>query len=263
MSYAAALPLARSPRRPLGTGAGVGEFYLRQWPLMVAPPVRSYRLARAMAGSLGATELPNKLTPLTAEQATSALATAYKRVTGNAPTQRVLGLLVAQTAQETAQWKSLHNFGFGNLKASASDPYYQGFRCWEIVNGEKVWYEADHPMCRFAAYLNAEDGAERYVRLLMKRPHWWNGLHTGTVDGFVAGLTTAPMFFTGDPTAYARRMEQFVGEYTGLVAQYAGEAAQYAGKHKVAVAGTVVGVFALTFGSWYLYNAVTSKRKAA
>lgn len=225
--------------------------------------VPSWRtLGVAGLGALDGMPLPDKLTPLTADQATSALATAYQRVTGQRATQKVLALLVAQTAQETAEWQKLHNYGFGNLKASASDAFYQGFRCWEIVNGQKVWYEADNPMCRFAAYLTPEDGAERYIRLLAMRPHWWNGLHTETVDGFIAGLTTAPMFFTGDPAAYARRMEQFVSEYAGVVAQYAGQAAQYAGAHRYAAIGTAVGVFSLTFGSWYLYNAVQKKRKA-
>jgi len=268
VSYAAALPLARSQRRPLGAGAGVGEFYLRQWPIMVAPRVRAYRLARAMAGSLGATVLggtriPDKLTPLTPEQAAQALATAYQRVTGKVADQRVLGLLIGQTALETGNWKSLHNYGFGNVKATASDPYYAGFRCWEVVNGEKVWYEADHPACQFAAHLTAADGAEHYVRILQRRPHWWAGLESRTVPGFVAGLTTRPAYFTADPGTYERVLSERMGQYADQAVKYAGQAVEFAGKHKVAVGGTVVGVFALTFGSWYLYNAMTSKRKAA
>lgn len=222
---------------------------------------------RSLDGGLGAvglagTEIPDKLTPLTAEQAAGALSTAYKRVTGAFPTQRILGLLVAQTAQETGRWQRLHNYGFGNLKASSSDPYYQGFRCWEVVNGQTVWYEADNPMCRFAAYLTAEDGAERYIRLLQKRPHWWNGLQTGTVDGFIDGLTTVPKFFTGDAGVYARNMTQFLSEYGAVVAEYAGQAVTFAGQHKYAAIGTAVGVFSLTFGGWYLYNAMQKKRKA-
>lgn len=227
---------------------------------MGVPRWRSLGLAAGL-GALDGMPLPDALTPLTADQATAALATAYQRVTGQSPTQNVLGLLVAQTAQETAEWQKLHNYGFGNLKASASDAYYQGFRCWEMVGGQKVWYEADNPICRFAAYLNPEDGAEAYIRLLAKRPNWWNGLHTETVEGFIAGLTTRPAFFTGDPAAYARRMEQFMSEYAGLVAQYAGQAVSYAGQHKYAAIGTAVGVFTLTFGSWYLYNSIKSKRK--
>ena len=264
-------------RTPLGA---VGEYYLRPTPWRVPtswlwerPAWRGYAGAepplgisfgvpawRSLDGGLGAlglggVEIPDRLTPLTAEQAAGALATAYRRVTGAFPTQRILGLLVAQTAQETGRWQRLHNYGFGNLKAAASDLYYQGFRCWEVVNGQTVWYEADNPICRFAAYLTAEDGAERYIRLLQKRPHWWNGLQTGTVDGFVAGLTTVPKFFTGDAGVYARNMTQFISEYSAVAAEYAGQAVTFAGQHKLAAVGTAVGVFMLTFGSWYLWEA--------
>jgi hypothetical protein len=218
------------------------------------PPWRSLGGGPGL-GALGGTELPNALTPLTAAQASSALATAYKRVTGKDPTKTILGLLISQSAQETAEWKSLHNFNFENSKATASDPYYQNFRCWEVEGGQKVWYDPPDPHCRFAAHRSPADGAEHYLRLLKRRTNWWNGLHTGTVDGFVAGLTTAPMFFTGDPSAYAKRMNQFMGDYAAAAARYAGE-------NKLAVVGTAVGVFVLAFGSWYLYNTLTAKRRA-
>jgi hypothetical protein len=276
MSYAAIAPLSRCTdyrvtRLPGGRiafaeRAGVGEFYLRQWPLVVAAPrVRSYRLARAAAGlgALNGVQIPDKLTPLTADEAAQALATAYQRVTGKVADQRVLGLLIGQTALETGNWQSLHNFNFGNAKATPSDPYYQGFRCWEVVNGAKVWYEADHPACQFAAHLTAADGAEHYVRILQRRPHWWAGLESRTVPGFVAGLTTRPVYFTADPDTYAKVLSDRMGIYASEAVRYAGQATEFAGKHKVAVGGTAIGVFALTFGSWYLYNAVTSKKRAA
>lgn len=267
----------------------VGELYMRPTPWRVPtswlwerpvfrgyagelPPPPGVEMGvpawRSLDGGLGAfglsgVEIPDRLTPLTAGQAAAALSTAYQRVTGAFPTQRILGLLVAQTAQETGRWQRLHNFGFGNLKASAANAYYQGFRCWEVVNGQTVWYEADNPMCRFAAYLTPEDGAEQYIRLLQKRPHWWNGLQTGTVDGFIAGLTTVPKFFTGDAGVYARNMTQFISEYADVAAQYAGRAVTFAGQHKLAAVGTAVGVFSLTFGSWYLYNAMQKKKQKA
>jgi hypothetical protein len=213
-------------------------------------------LGLAGLGALGGVALPNTLTPLTADQAAAALATAYKRVTGRAPTQRILALLVGQTALETGDWKSLHNYNFGNAKASASDPYYTGFRCWELVNGQQTWYEADDPMCRFAAHLTAADGAEHYIRVLAHRPNWWAGLQTGTVDGYVAGLTTSPAYFTANAQQYADGL-------TVRMNKFAAQAVKYAGEHKAAVVGTAVGVFVLTFGSWYLYNTVTSKRRRA
>jgi hypothetical protein len=54
------------------------------------------------------------------------------------------------------------------------------------------------------------------------------------------------------------RMNRFADD----VVSYAGQAAEFAGQHKYAAIGTAIGVFSLTFGSWYLYNAMQKKRKA-
>lgn len=270
------------PWRPVAMGS-VGEFYVRPTPWRVPtswlwrhPAWRGPAYARLGAteppgvhfgisawrslgdpalGALGGIALPDTLTPLTPDEAAAALATAYKRVTGKAPTKQILGLLVGQTALETGDWKSLHNYNMGNAKATASDPYYTGFRCWELVNGQKTWYEADDPMCRFAAHKTAADGAEHYIRVLAHRSNWWAGLQTGTVPGYVAGLTSSPAYFTANADEYARGL-------TARMDEFGQQAIKYAGEHKVAVVGTAVGVFALTFGGWYLYNTVTSKRKA-
>lgn len=217
-------------------------------------PWRSLDEAAALGGALGGVALPDTLTPLTPDQAAAALATAYKRVTGRVPTRKILGLLVGQTALETGDWKSLHNYNLGNSKAAASDPYYTGFRCWELVNGEKVWFEANDPMCRFTAHRTAADGAEHFIRMLMRRTNWWNGLHTGTIDGYVAGLTSRPAYFTANAGEYARGMATRMD-------RFAQQAIRYAGANKMTVLGGAVGVFALTFGGWYLYNTMTERKR--
>ena len=289
MSYAAALPLVRAPRYP--QRPAVGEYYLRQWPLAVAPRVRAYRLARAMAGApggrivapvvrgvpawrslsgalsgaaLGGTELPDALTPMTADDAAAALAEGYRRVVGVLPTQQVLGLLLGQTALETGNWQSIHNFNFGNEKSTSSDPYYQNFRCSEIIDGTEQFFDPPDTHCQFAAHLTAADGAEHYMRVLQERPNWWNGLNTGTVDGFITGLTIQPYaYFTANPDLYATGLADRMANYASQAAEYSAQATQYASDNPGVAIGTVIGVFALTFGSWFLYNTVTSARKAA
>lgn len=216
-------------------------------------PWRSLDAVTAL-GALDGVALPDKLTPLTPDEAAAALATAYRRVTGKAPTRKILALLVGQTALETGDWKSLHNFNVGNSKASASDPYYTGFRCWELVNGEKVWFAADDPMCRFTAHLTAADGAEHFIRMLMRRPNWWAGLQTGTIDGYVAGLTSRPAYFTANAGEYARGM-------AARMDRFAQQAIRFAGSNPGTVLGGAVGVFALTFGGWYLYNTLTARKR--
>jgi hypothetical protein len=165
-------------------------------------------------------EVPNKLTPLTPEQAAKALADGYKLVTGHLPSKRILSLLIGQTALETGNWKSLHNYNFGNAKASGSDPFYQFFRCSEIENGVEVFYDPPHPTCKFTAHPTAAEGAAHYIRVLQKRAHWWKGLQTGTVQGFIEGLTTAPKYFTASPSLYLKVLTDRAATYSSLAKKY-------------------------------------------
>lgn len=168
------------------------------------------------------TELPDKVTPLSPEDAAKAIADGYKLVTGKKPTKTVLGLLLGQTALETGNWKSLHNYNFGNAKATSSDPFHQFFRCSEIINGQEVFFDPPHSACKFAAHQSAAEGAAHYIRVLQHRPHWWNGLLSGTPDGFIEGLTTAPKYFTANPTLYYNVLVDRANRYADLARKYGG-----------------------------------------
>jgi hypothetical protein len=189
-------------------------------------------------GSVGdAVELPWVNFKLTPDQAANALSNAYARVTGKRPNANVLALMIAQTGFETGQW-SLPNYNYGGIKfASSKDSYFQFLDCGEIINGVQIHHTAADrsPMCEFAAHLTAVDGAEHYVRTLQGRPNWWNGLHTGTVDGYIKGLTIQPYaYFTAVPAAYLAGVQK-------LYAQFASVAKRYA-------AGTIVGFVVFAFG---------------
>ena len=191
-------------------------------------------------------ELPNQLTPLTADEAAKALAAGYKQVTGKAPTANVLKLLVAQSGLETGNWQSIHNYNFGNAKATGSDPYYTYFRCSEVINGVEQFFDPPSPQCKFAAHKTAADGAAHYISVLKNRENWWNGLQTGTPQGFVAGLTTAPKYFTADPTKYGNTLAELATQYEALAKKYAGNI----------VLGTVIGLIMLAIAGVVGYKIV-------
>jgi peptidoglycan hydrolase-like protein with peptidoglycan-binding domain len=188
-------------------------------------PVPATPVTQPPSSILPPGEVPNKLTPLTAAQAAHALSDGYLLVTGKRPSAVILALLLGQSALETGNWNSIHNYNFGNKKATSGDHNWQFFRCSEIVNGVEVFYDPPAPECRFAAYGSAAEGAAAFIRLLQSRPHWWNGLQSGTVDGFIQGLTTAPKYFTADPTKYRNTLNGTVSKYTALASQYAATAA--------------------------------------
>jgi hypothetical protein len=147
--------------------------------------------------------VPNKLTPLTREQAASALAAAYQQLAGARPTPGVLALLLAQSALETGNWQKIHNFNFGNAKAGADYPLIVQFRCSELdEHGDEHFFDPPDPHCNFRAYNDAASGALDYLKVLHNRPTWWQGLHTEEPSRFVDALATPPKYFTANPQRY-------------------------------------------------------------
>jgi hypothetical protein len=145
----------------------------------------------------------NRLTPLDRETAASALSVAYLLLTGRLPREKVLALLLAQSALETGHWKKIHNHNFGNVKAGAGYPLIVQFRCSEVdENGVETFYDPPDPHCNFRAYETAADGAVDYLKILQRRPHWWRGLHTEDPSAFVDALATPPKYFTANPEKY-------------------------------------------------------------
>jgi len=158
----------------------------------------------------------NRLTPLSLRDATQALVEAYTRVTGGAPTARVLALLLAQTAFETGRWQKIHNFNFGNAKADLSYPLIAQFRCSEVENGIEQFFDPPDPHCNFRAYTNPADGAVDYIKVLQHWPHWWNGLQSEDPNAFVDALATAPKYFTGNPVIYKHAVASLFDEFRPL-----------------------------------------------
>lgn len=178
--------------------------------------------AERFAPGFGATqtELPNKLTVVTADEAAKALAEGYRRVEGTKPKASVLALLLGQWALETGNGKYVHNFNFGNVKRYSGAPHYQYFACNEIINGAEVWFYPPAPECSFAAYTNAADGAEAYVRILKRRDSWWKGLQSGDINVFNTALSTAPKYYTANPALYLKGLSDRVATYAPQAKKY-------------------------------------------
>jgi hypothetical protein len=186
-----------------------------------------------------ATELPATSTPMDAARMADALAAGYKVITGKGPTPQILGLMLGQVALETGNFgHGVHQYNFGNKKYSSGDPHWQFFRCSEIVNGKEVFYDPPSPVCKFAAYDNPAQAGAAYVHTLKSRQHWWDGLQTGTPEGFIAGLTTAPKYFTANPGLYLKGVKDRMNNYGAL-------AIEYAKKYSVAAAGIGLGAILL------------------
>lgn len=157
------------------------------------------------------TQIPDKKTPLAPDDAARYLAEAYQRVTGKRPKTNILKLLIAQSALESGNWQIIHNYNFGNEKASSSDAFTQVYS----FNDDPT-----DPGAHYAAFLSPEEGAEHYVRTLTKREHWRKGLETGKPLLFIEALSTPPVYFTADPAKYLATLVKLIDKYEDLAKKY-------------------------------------------
>jgi hypothetical protein len=164
--------------------------------------------------------LEPKRVKLTPDEAIKALAAGYRASTGKAPSKKVLGLIAAQSAHETGGWSSMPNYLFAGQKAGKNAENVQYLRCFEVIDGQTVYFDPPDPHCVFVAFDSAQKGAKAYIDTLKSRPNWWNGLHTGTAEGYIKGLTTYPAYFTGNKDAYLARMRENLTKYAPIVSKY-------------------------------------------
>jgi peptidoglycan hydrolase-like protein with peptidoglycan-binding domain len=202
------------------------------------------------SGSSGTwTEIPSASTPLTAVQAAKAFDAAYRTVAGKSASAAVLGLMLAQSALETGSWgPQIRCYNFGGAKAATGDKYIQYFTTTERdASGVTTTYEPPSPVCRFAAYKDPASGAAAYVRLLKSRPNWWAGLQSGTVDGFIGGLTSSPAYFTASPASYSAGLSRELSSLSATAAKYAGSASGIG-------LGSIIAIGLAGVGLWKLWK---------
>ena len=193
-------------------------------------------------------ELTDKFTPVGGDEAASALSEGYRRLEGKRPSAKILALLLAQWALETGNGKYIHNFNFGNVKRYGSTPYFQYFKCNEIIGGVTKWFYPPAPESAFAAYKTAADGAEAFIKTLRNRAHWWKGLQSGDVETFNTALSTSPVYYTANPKVYLAGLNNRVTAYTASAAKYGATAAGYAAQAVVGVALAGATVYAFRQG---------------
>jgi hypothetical protein len=164
--------------------------------------------------------VPDLVTPLDAKTVALAFRSAYETVCGVTPSNACLALLVAQSALETARWKSIHRFNFGNVKASPDyDGKYCQFRCNEVINGKLQWFDPPHPQTNFRAFDSIDVGALDHMRFLATRKRYanaWKDAQAGAPLAFVDSLKRAG-YFTADVAPYRKAVTSLWNEYMRLV----------------------------------------------
>lgn len=193
----------------------------------------------------------DELTPFPFEQAVVAMKYGLQSQLTPAVREDVLALALAKTALETGNWKKIHQYNWGNIKAGQQfEGQYTTFTCGEnyALNGgpsrQYIFHPEDgfdpadahcipnskfpatpnpsgNPQTRFRAYANEYDGAIEYVEFVANGRYHdaWNELLEGDASGYVHALKLKG-YFTADEHQYAAGVialqKQFVQKLKGL-----------------------------------------------
>lgn len=135
--------------------------------------------------SLNVTTTPGRVdavrTTLTQAQAKEVLLNALRKALGREPTKAEFNMLLAQSSFETANWKSMFNWNFGNsVIGSATGQWFT------LKN------DAAEPLAlrhHYRVFYSAQEGADYYVNLLKNRfTQAWALLGSGSTAAFAQAL---------------------------------------------------------------------------
>lgn len=153
-------------------------------------------------------------TPLTEEEATYYLKTAWKNIFGVYPTVNSLALLWAQSLGETGRWKLLRNNNWGNIK-KRDEWNYTSYEAGEVLNGKHEMFYPYHPQTLFAAWDAPLEGAEAYIRFLSERRRYakaWAEVMAGDPVQYCIELKKAG-YFTADLDHYTKGVVRLTNEF--------------------------------------------------
>jgi hypothetical protein len=191
------------------------------------------------------TEVPDRLTPLTIDEAIEAFAEAHRLVMGSEPTAGALAAIVGHSALETGHWKFSHVFNLGNEKAPADwDDLVTTFDCDETFDGPTamqaqrlgrckltarsdgkvhVWLYAGHPWAYFKAFADAAHGAKRHLELVTLNPRYrtaWHSACQGDAQGYALELCAAGYATAPDRVGYAHSVASIAARILPSCASY-------------------------------------------
>lgn len=168
--------------------------------------------------------VPNRLTKYSASQVKEAFYEAFIQVTGQAPTDQVLALLLAQSSFETRGWRSMHNNNMGNIRPGSNwNHQTTSFACSEVINKEEIHYPEGHPKAFFRAYPTLVEGSADYIAVLLRdNPKrnppdaWKQALLSGDPETFSTLLKNPPPYYTASVDLYTKNMKRLYDKYLEL-----------------------------------------------
>ena len=167
-----------------------------------------------------ATLVPDIITPITAPELLEALRVQYFQNFDGELNPAACAVFCAQSALETGNWRSIHCYNIGNIKAaSAYDGLYCRYRCSEIIQGLEKWFDPPSQQCNFRAYEDLDSAVLDYLTFLQNRTRFvpaWAAAVAGDPGAFVRALK-AGGYFTATEEPYERAVVWLQRKFLAMI----------------------------------------------
>ena len=141
--------------------------------------------------------LSPKRTEATFDEMLSSYMRAFKTVTGEVPSMRMLGMVLAQSALETGQWKHMWEWNPANI----------------TTQGKRGFYRLPGDPHKYAPYPNRDTGASAHIALLAKKYPKSMGLMLTATPGEVAEMLKQEGFYEAPSGPYGDQMTKLFNQF--------------------------------------------------
>ena len=165
-------------------------------------------------------EFVDVLTHATPSEMFAAMDAAWDALGLPSKSTTALLVLLSQWALETGRGASMHCWNVGNIKGktNGSDGYdWVFFRCDEIINGVRRWYDPPASECCFRAYPALVDGVRNYLSLLRTRfASAWPAVLSGDPRKFAQELKDDD-YYTAPESSYENNLASLFREFSASI----------------------------------------------
>jgi len=163
--------------------------------------------------------VPTVRTSYTQQQMIEGFIRGWLQQFGEIPSKTSVGVLYAQDALETGSTTSMWNNNIGNVKyiPTAGDEgwfYMMLANVWEVINGQKVYFQPPNPATWFRAFPTLAEGVAFHLDFLKNHRYKnaWTAVESGNPAAF-AHLLKLAGYYTAPEADYVRMMNYYFNKY--------------------------------------------------
>lgn len=166
--------------------------------------------------------VPTIKTQFSHQDLVKSLILVWRKLYGEIPNKKQIGVIFAQWSIETGQGKYCWNNNIGNVKYTPSKntseddnkQYMMLNNVWEIIDGKKVIYQPPHAATWFRSFPSLDEGVEFHINFLKNKRYKtaWKAVEEGDPAKF-AHLLKESNYYTAPESDYIKNMNFYFNRF--------------------------------------------------